>query len=243
VARGRYLIVNADDFGLSAGTNRGIIAAHERGVVTSASLMVRQPEAAEAAKYARARPQLSVGLHIDLGEWICRGEEWEQAYAVVSLDDAAAVAAEVERQFEAFIDLVGSKPTHLDSHQHIHRHEPAQSAVRALAQRHGLPLRHESPGIFYCGDFYGQGNKSAPFPEGVSFGNLIAILGTLPPGASELGCHPGADAALGSIYRDERLIELETLCDPRLPAALAAAGIELISFRDVAPTELLAGRA
>ena len=46
----RCVIINADDFGLSAGINRGIIEAHERGIVTSASLMVRWP----AAEYARA---------------------------------------------------------------------------------------------------------------------------------------------------------------------------------------------
>ncbi len=52
----RYLIVNADDFGLSEGVNRGIIRAHEQGIVTSASLMVRGAAAAEAARYARAAP-------------------------------------------------------------------------------------------------------------------------------------------------------------------------------------------
>ena len=52
----RVLIVNADDFGLSAGVNRGIVEAHERGIVTSASLMVRRPAAREAADYARTHP-------------------------------------------------------------------------------------------------------------------------------------------------------------------------------------------
>ena len=42
----RSLIVNADDFGQSPGMNRGTIAARERGIVTSASLMVRWPAAA-----------------------------------------------------------------------------------------------------------------------------------------------------------------------------------------------------
>ncbi len=63
----RYLIVNADDFGLSFGVNRGIIEAFEHGVVTSASLMVNWIGAAEAAAYARQHPTLSLGLHIDLG--------------------------------------------------------------------------------------------------------------------------------------------------------------------------------
>ena len=50
------LIVNADDFGLSEGVNRGIIEAHERGIVTSASLMVLRPAAASAADYSREDP-------------------------------------------------------------------------------------------------------------------------------------------------------------------------------------------
>lgn len=47
------MIVNADDFGLSPGVNRGIIQAHEHGIVTSASLMVRRAAAYQAAQYAR----------------------------------------------------------------------------------------------------------------------------------------------------------------------------------------------
>ena len=50
----RRLIVNADDFGQSPGVNRGIIEAHQHGIVTSASLMVSWPAAAEAAAYGRA---------------------------------------------------------------------------------------------------------------------------------------------------------------------------------------------
>jgi predicted glycoside hydrolase/deacetylase ChbG (UPF0249 family) len=64
----RTLIVNADDFGLTSGVNAGIARAHEEGILTSASLMVRWPAAAEAAAYAARTPGLSVGLHVDLGE-------------------------------------------------------------------------------------------------------------------------------------------------------------------------------
>ena len=56
------LIVNADDFGQSPGVNRGIIEAHEHGIVTSASLMVRWPAAASAAAYAREHARLGLGL-------------------------------------------------------------------------------------------------------------------------------------------------------------------------------------
>ena len=225
----RRLIVNADDFGLSAGTNAGIIEAHERGIVTSASLMVRQPAAREAAEYARKNSSLSAGLHVDLGEWAMHDGEWVQAYEVVPHEDPAAVAREVARQLGEFRRLTGGDPTHLDSHQHAHRHEPARSAVLALAESLRIPARDCSPSIAYCGDFYGQGHGCAPFPEGISVENLLAIFSKLPPGLSELGCHPGADAQLDSVYRMERLAEVETLCDPRISAALADYGIALTS--------------
>lgn len=62
----RVLIVNADDLGRTEGINEGIFAAHERGLVTSATLMVACP-AAEAAVARLARfPRLGVGLHVQL---------------------------------------------------------------------------------------------------------------------------------------------------------------------------------
>ena len=87
----RVLIVNADDLGLSPGVNAGIIEAHLRGIVTSASLMVRQPAAREAARLARAHPGLSVGLHLDLCEWQYRDGVWQLEYEVVALQDEVAV--------------------------------------------------------------------------------------------------------------------------------------------------------
>src|SRR5438128_7485420 len=118
------VIVNADDFGQSPGINRGIIEAHERGIVTSASLMVRWPAATDAAAYARAHATLDVGLHVDLGEWWYDGAAWCLRYDVVPLTDEAAVRAEVDRQLAAFESLVGRPPTHVDSHQHVHLREP-----------------------------------------------------------------------------------------------------------------------
>src|SRR6266566_7386787 len=125
----RYLIVNADDFGQSPGVNRGIITGHEQGIVTSASLMVRWAAAAEAAAYGRTHPALSVGLHVDLGEWVYRDETWVALYEVVPLADRAAVTEEVSRQLAAFRRLMGREPTHIDSHQHVHRDEPVHSVV------------------------------------------------------------------------------------------------------------------
>src|SRR5262245_5377777 len=83
----KYVIVNADDFGQSHGVNRGIVHAHQYGIVTSASLMVRWPAAPEAVAYAREHQSLSLGLHVDLGEKVFRAGEWVPMYTVVPLQD------------------------------------------------------------------------------------------------------------------------------------------------------------
>jgi predicted glycoside hydrolase/deacetylase ChbG (UPF0249 family) len=226
----RRLIVNADDFGLSAGVNRGIAQAHEHGIVTSASLMVRGPAAEQAATYARAHPRLSVGLHIDLAEWRYTNLGWVAAYEVVALDDPAAVAAEVVAQLRRFSMLTGATPTHLDSHQHVHRDDPVRTVVLAHGQRLGVPVRDHTPDIRYFGGFYGQASHGKPWPEGITVKALCKLLQDLPQGTTELGCHPGLDDDSGSPYSHERTVETATLCDPQVLAAVHEQAIQLDTF-------------
>jgi predicted glycoside hydrolase/deacetylase ChbG (UPF0249 family) len=230
----KYLIVNADDFGLSLGVNRGIIEAHEHGIVTSASLMVNWPGAIEAASYGWQHPELSLGLHLDFGEWAFRDEEWVPLYEKVSLDDAAAIAEEADRQLASFKFFANRNPTHLDSHQHVHLHEPARSVIIAMAKRLSVPLRSCSSKIHYCGDFYGQTAEGEPYPAPISVEGLINILEKLPPGTTELCTHPGYDDGLNTMYTQERAVEVQTLCDPRIRIALEQLGIELRSFGRIA---------
>jgi predicted glycoside hydrolase/deacetylase ChbG (UPF0249 family) len=229
----RCLIVNADDFGQCPGINQGVIQAHEQGIVTSASLMVRWPAAAEAAAYGRGHPALSLGLHVDLGEWACRGGTWVAVYEVVASGDRQAVAEEVGRQLDAFGRLVGRPPTHLDSHQHVHREQPARSLLLEAARRLGVPLRDCTPAVRYRGDFYGQTGTGSSLPEAISVDGLIKLLATLAPGITELGCHPGLGQEINSMYCHERAIEVTTLCHSRVREALAREGIRLWSFREV----------
>ncbi len=181
----RYLIVNADDFGQSAGVNQGIVEAYERGIVTSASLMVRWPAAAAAAAYSRQHPDLSVGLHVDLGEWACREGTWAPVYEVAPVNDSTAVAAEVARQLAAFRQLLGRDPTHIDSHQHVHREEPARSILTALARGLTVPLRDCHPTIHYRGDFYGQTGQGLACPAAISVEGLTKIGKALPFGGKD----------------------------------------------------------
>lgn len=233
MASQRYLIVNADDFGLSEGVNRGIIRAHEQGIVTSTSLMVRCPASAESPDFARRHPRLGFGLHLDLAEWVYRNDEWVLKYEVVPASDKSAVAAEVQRQLDAFRRLMGGDPTHLDSHQHTHLNEPAREVISQLAASLSVPLRSISPGIQYCGDFYGQTGEGYPYPEGISLDGLLKTVRNLPEGITEMGCHPGEDEQLDSVYRLERMQEVSVLCHPDVRAALESSQVVLCSFADL----------
>lgn len=227
----RVLIVNADDFGQTEGINSGIARAHEHGIVTSASLMTRFPAAAAAAEYAKAHPELSVGLHVDLGEWAFRDGDWHPIYDF-PVEDADLVAAEVAAQLEAFRTLMGAEPTHLDSHQHAHQKDPVHSIVLGHAAELGIPVRHYNERIAYCSHFYGGGRRGESYPDKVGVAHLVEILRSLPEGITELGCHPGETAGLDSSYFHERELEIETLCDPAVRGAIEEEGIVLASFRD-----------
>ena len=229
----RALIVNADDFGQSDGINRGIVEAHERGIVTSASLMVRWPAASAAAAYACAQPRLSVGLHVDLGESIYRAGEWIALYERVDRQDPRAVEAEIRAQLALCRELLRRDPTHLDSHQHVHTEEPARSILDGIARELGVPLRHRSARLRHDGRFYGQTRTGDPLTAGITPAHLVEMLGSLPDGVTEVACHPGFADDLVTMYHAEREVELETLCDPAVRRAICDEGIALIGFADL----------
>ncbi|MEX2502807.1 MAG: ChbG/HpnK family deacetylase, partial [Trueperaceae bacterium] len=154
----RRLIVNADDLGMSAGVNRGIVEAHRHGIVTSTTVLVNAA-AAEAgiARVLREAPAMGLGLHVNLthgrpvlpparvpslvrsdGTFVSftRGLGWPLHW------DRVDVVAEVEAQFERFVELAGRLPDHLDSHQLVGSISGfCSEAMVRLARRHGLPMR------------------------------------------------------------------------------------------------------
>ena len=229
----KTLVINADDFGLSRGVNSGIARAYESGIVTSASLMVRWPAAAEAAEWARAHPSLGVGLHFDIGEWACSDGKWRILYQVVSPRDGGAVAGELERQLDTFRLLMGCDPTHLDSHQHVHRWDGIRESALQAAKKLAIPLRHFCPQIRYCGDFYGQTGNGVPIPGAITVESLLSIFSGLPEGVTELACHPAAAVDFDSMYLEERVSELATLSDARAKMALASEGVKLRTFEGI----------
>ena len=213
----KSLIVNGDDFGASQGINLGVIEAHERGILTSASLMVDMPASADAAALGARHPGLGVGLHVVLR----------------SPARSAAAEAEVERQLERFTELTGRLPTHIDTHHNVHNDDGVLPAFLAVAERHGLPLRGHCA-VRPIGAFFGQWDGETHL-EAVSSDALARIVASeVEDGFSELCCHPGhVDEDLVSSYRDEREAELEALCDPSVAALLNEQEIRLATFREV----------
>jgi len=218
----KYLIVNADDFGASRGINRGILEAHQRGILTSTSLLVNSAASRLQAVLSRSAPEMSIGLHADL-----RNELKETA-----ADPGRRLRDELEKQFSRFEELMGRPPTHLDSHHNLHRDPKALPAFLDLAIKHGLPLREHSP-VRYFSKFYGQWGGKTHF-EQISVESLARTLETeIEDGVTELSCHPGyveADYVTG--YSVERQAELRTLCDPVIREVLAARSIQLISYHE-----------
>lgn len=152
------VIVNADDLGLDAHTNRIIFSAFEHQVISSATIMANMPAFAEACSYITEHGLVGcVGLHFNLtygrplssaittqnvfcnpqGEFdlsLSRTAVW------LPLAAKAAVRQELEAQWRRCMDH-GVRPSHLDSHQHVHNLWPIAGVVAQFAAEKGVPVR------------------------------------------------------------------------------------------------------
>jgi chitin disaccharide deacetylase len=219
----RLAIVNADDLGMSEEIDRGIFEAFDRGIVTSASLLVDGPHAVEAVRQVRRRADVSLGLHVAFDE---RGH-W-----LVNMQEPRAVQRELDRQLEAFVRLTGGPPTHLDSHHHAHRLFNVAWQFLEAGARYHCPVRGFSE-VFFVGRFWGQPEFGRTDVTKISTDYLLTILKSLGPGVSEISCHPGRmEKRRDAQYNREREVELQSLCDAKVKAAIAAEGIRLISYRE-----------
>ncbi len=148
----RCVIINADDFGLCSGVNRAVEQAHTDGVLTSTTIMANMPGAKEAIIIAKKLPDLGVGVHLNLTEGVAMSKK-DCAGCLINDEGTFALSAEklslfsilkstirkaIEREFSTQIQWVidnGIKPTHLDSHKHVHSFPVIFSIVCRLAQR------------------------------------------------------------------------------------------------------------
>ena len=283
----RRLIVAADDFGMSAGVNAGIMRAHRDGILTEASVMVNGAAFAEAVELARAHPTLSVGLHLMLVQGFAAASPAHVSLLVGAdgrFGDAPiwsgmrffftpGIRAQIRREITAQLDkflATGLPLSHVDGHLTIHMHPVVVDILIDLRERFGIravrlprePLapalrydrRHLLRKVFEATAFNSLSRWALPrlrraglhHPDRmfglhqtghVSEHYLLSVLADLPAGVNELYCHPAlmddeARRWRPADYDSER--ELAALTSPRVREAIAAAGIERISYRDLA---------
>jgi hypothetical protein len=144
----KKLVVNADDFGRSAPINQGIIEAHQKGIVTSASLMTTREGFEEGVRLAKANPRLGIGLHLDLDSFfnVEHGVGRLLSYKdpSVPLD---AIVKETESQIRK-AQSTGLSIGHLDGHHHSHLRPEIIATIAALTAKHKIPV------IRYFSGFY-----------------------------------------------------------------------------------------
>ncbi len=151
----KHLIVNADDFGENSATNAAIILAHEKGIVTSASLIVTGGAVAEAVDLAREHPNLRVGLHVVLvhgkpalspqeipGLIEANGRFPENApLAGLRWYCARSAREQIRREIWAQVERfqqTGLPLDHINAHLHFHVHPAVFDVLMEVAEQTGV---------------------------------------------------------------------------------------------------------
>ena len=214
--------MNADDFGFTSDVNEGILRAHLEGIVRSTSLMANASAARQAVRIAREHPSLGVGCHLTLvqGQSLSRpgiSLPGSVASLFANFPGRAAVVGEFRAQIE-FLLASGIRPSHLDTHKHLHGLPPILDAVADVADEYSIPWIRKpidvpvgwQPGVRAALGLASQALR-IPFDDRlrrakcrttdyfagfVATGSvdgswLASILPRLPDGIGEFVCHPG----------------------------------------------------
>ena len=149
------LIINADDLGFSPIVNQTIFDLHNRGRLTSASLVVNMPASQLALDEIKAHPSLSMGIHLNLTKGkpilpaaniptlVRRNGNFYPAYFFYPLASAGVTSlSDAEAECRAQIEIAlktGLRPSHLDTHNHWHMLPRFNKLIQRLAQEYKIP--------------------------------------------------------------------------------------------------------
>lgn len=150
------IIINADGFGYSATTNEAIVRSFQLGLITSTSLMTNMPGFEDAVRLVREHPFFweKVGLQLNLTEGnplstairqckrFCHPSGYfiynrQRPLVFLSNREKKAVYKELKAQLDRILSA-GIRPSHLDSHCHIHTEWAISKLVARLGRTHGI---------------------------------------------------------------------------------------------------------
>ncbi|OGW82963.1 MAG: hypothetical protein A2987_04190 [Omnitrophica bacterium RIFCSPLOWO2_01_FULL_45_10] len=152
----KYLIVAADDFGMTKSMNEGIVKAYKEGIVTSINFMPSGEAFEDARTLAMELKLKEIGGHLALTETspvaepdkvsslVTRGNRFRKDYISLILD----LFFKRIREDEIYIELksqlgrlkaLGIKIAYLSSHEHIHMRPDILKIFVELAKEHGIP--------------------------------------------------------------------------------------------------------
>ncbi len=138
-------VLCADDYAITPGVSRAMLALVDARRLTAVSAMASAPDWPEWAGEIRARRgRVAIGLHLDLTLRPFEGRREPFALNALILAslrqrlDAGAIAAEFERQFDGFEAALGFPPDHVDGHHHVHALPQVRRALfDVLRRRYG----------------------------------------------------------------------------------------------------------
>ena len=266
---GKQLIINADDFGLTEGINKGIIRCYQEGILRSTSLLPNSFAFENAVQLAKENQGLGIGVHLCLveerpvlareeipslvGENGCFPKNYIKFLIKFCLKKIKLL--DIEKEFDAQIKKVlcaQIRPTHLDSHQHIHMIPSIFDIVLKLAKKYDIKsIRLVQSGEFYryhlflC--FLTSHNKrklkesNMSYPDyflgfdnrgNLNYSILSRWLSNLNFGTTEIMCHPGHRSTTDSYshwnYHWEE--EMSMLTRPELKKLINNLGVKLINY-------------
>jgi predicted glycoside hydrolase/deacetylase ChbG (UPF0249 family) len=240
----KRLIINADDFGMTAGCDRAIIEAIEAGAVTSTSCLVYQEPWLPPSLYLRAGVHLRltsggpVAPLVQVPSLINTSGRFplRPVAVMVRPPEPAEVRIEWEAQIDSF-EALNAPPTHLDSHHHVHAAPSLWDTYADLCARHnaaGVPLSDEQRTHLRarnvaCADF-----AEVRWTDGEFKSLAFLLLGDFAcHDTVHLMTHPGyVDEALRAVSTATtvRRAEFDLLMQPEFRAWLQSHQIEVITY-------------
>ena len=246
----KRVIVTADDFGRCPSVNQAVIQAHQKGILTCASLMVSADATDEAIALAKAHSSLKVGLHLVLVDGLAvlpKKEIPDLVDETQRFSDCPAssglryflstrikrqLVQECKAQIEKFLDS-GLKMDHLNSHHHLHIHPSVANIVAVmLPWVNRLRQKLQQAGIAHNREIFGLYETGAMLEE-----TWLRLIPKIKPGVTEIFCHPAVTKRTHhqeSTRTHYHVDEFEALLSLKVKDRLMRAKVALTSFSDIA---------